>query len=81
MELAGQISAQRLAAKIGRNMQVLVDRIEDNVATARSGGDAPDIDGVVRIRGATGLRVGDFAQVRITRSDAYDLEAESIPFV
>jgi ribosomal protein S12 methylthiotransferase len=81
MELSQQISAQRLAAKIGRNMQVLVDRIEGNVAIARSSSDAPEIDGVVRIRGATGLRIGDFAQVRITRSDAYDLEAKSTPIV
>ena len=81
MELAGQISAERLAAKVGRNMQVLVDRLEGNVAIARSSSDAPEIDGVVRIRGATGLKIGDFAQVRITRSDAYDLEAKSVPIV
>jgi ribosomal protein S12 methylthiotransferase len=75
MELAAQISAERLAQKIGRRMQVLVDRIEGGVAVARSSSDAPEIDGVVNIRGANKLAVGDWAQVRITKATAYDLEA------
>jgi ribosomal protein S12 methylthiotransferase len=76
MELAAEISAKRLAAKRGRTMRVLVDRIEGNIAQARSSADAPEIDGVVRIRGAGKLRVGDFANVRIVGSDAYDLDAK-----
>jgi ribosomal protein S12 methylthiotransferase len=75
MELAAEISAQRLARKVGRSMQVLVDRIEDGVAVARSSSDAPEIDGVVHIRGAPRLKVGDWARVRITKASAYDLEA------
>jgi ribosomal protein S12 methylthiotransferase len=81
MELSRQISAERLARKIGRNMKVLVDRIEGNVAIARSSSDAPEIDGVVRIRAAKGLAVGDWAEVQITRADSYDLEAKLTPFV
>jgi ribosomal protein S12 methylthiotransferase len=57
-------------------MQVLVDRVEGGVAIARSSSDAPEIDGIVRIRGAHQLAVGDWAQVRVTRSGAYDLEAK-----
>ena len=76
MELAAQISAERLAKKVGRSMQVLVDRIEGGVAVARSSSDAPEIDGVVNIRGANNLAVGQFAQVRITKAGAYDLEAK-----
>ena len=52
MELAAEISAERLAGKKGRTMQVLIDRIDGDVAVARSSSDAPEIDGVVRIRGA-----------------------------
>jgi len=74
MELAAEISARRLAQKIGRKMQVLIDKIEDGVAIARSSSDAPEIDGVVRIRGAAKKAAGDFAQVRITKAGAYDLE-------
>jgi len=76
MELSAEISAARLAQKIGRSMRVLVDRVDRDGAVARTGGDAPDIDGVVRIRGAKKLAVGDWAQVRITKTDAYDLEAQ-----
>jgi ribosomal protein S12 methylthiotransferase len=75
MELAAEISAQRLAQKVGRKMQVLVDRIDGDAAIARSASDAPEIDGTVRILAARGVKVGDFADVRITRAGAYDLEA------
>jgi ribosomal protein S12 methylthiotransferase len=81
MELAAQLSAQRLARKVGRDMRVLVDRIDGKIAIARSSSDAPEIDGVVRIRAPKGLAVGDWAQVQITRSDAYDLEAKLSPRV
>jgi ribosomal protein S12 methylthiotransferase len=76
MELAAEISAQRLAQKVGRSMQVLVDRIDGDVAIARSSGDAPEIDGIVRILRPKQLAVGDWAQVRITKAGAYDLEAK-----
>ena len=62
-------------------MRVLVDRLEDGMAVARSSADAPEIDGVVRIRGAKNLRVGDWAEVRITKAGAYDLEAKLSPSV
>jgi ribosomal protein S12 methylthiotransferase len=75
MHTAGEISRARLAARVGQHCRVLVDRIEDGVAIARSAGDAPEIDGVVRIRGGAGLTVGEFATVEITASDTYDLEA------
>ncbi len=78
MELAAEISAERLAAKKGRTIRVLVDRIEDGAAIARSTADAPEIDGVVRIRAAKGLRAGDWAEVRITKAGAYDLEGKLV---
>jgi ribosomal protein S12 methylthiotransferase len=78
MELAGEISAARLADKIGRKMRVLVDQTDGNIAVARSTSDAPEIDGTVRIHGAGGLATGAFADVRITGSGAYDLEARLV---
>jgi ribosomal protein S12 methylthiotransferase len=75
MELAAEISAARLAQKIGRTLQVLVDHIKDGTAIARSSSDAPEIDGTVRILAARGLKVGDLVEVRITEASAYDLEA------
>jgi ribosomal protein S12 methylthiotransferase len=78
METAGRISAARLQTRVGRHCRVLVDAIEDDVAIARSAGDAPEIDGVVRVRGGSKLKVGEFAEVEITAAGTYDLEARSL---
>ncbi|MGC3976733.1 MAG: hypothetical protein QM771_20485 [Nitrospira sp.] len=78
MAKAAAISAARLAARVGGECRVLIDRIEDGVAIARSSAEAPDIDGVVRFAAAKGLRAGEFAQVRITGAGTYDLEAEKV---
>ena len=77
MAVQSEISATRLRAKIGRIIDVLVDRVEDDVAIGRSAADAPEIDGVVRIAGASALATGDLARVRVTASDAHDLAAEA----
>ena len=75
MEKAQAISRGRLAARVGREETVLVDSVEGTKAIARSRGDAPEIDGVVRISRAAGLAVGEFAKVKITGADDYDLKA------
>jgi ribosomal protein S12 methylthiotransferase len=75
MERAAAISAARLARRVGTRMRVLVDSIGNDGAVARSEADAPEIDGVVRIAAAKGLRPGDWADVEITASGAYDLSA------
>jgi len=75
MEMAQRISAARLAARVGRTEQVLVDAVEGNVAIARSRGDAPEIDGIVRVNRGGKLAVGEFATVKIRAADNYDLEA------
>jgi len=71
------ISAARLAARVGTNMKVLVDRIEARTAIARSAADAPEIDGTVRItgKGVKKLRPGEFAEVVTTAATEYDLKA------
>jgi ribosomal protein S12 methylthiotransferase len=69
------ISAELLAARIGRTIEVLVDGAGDGGAVARSHWDAPEIDGAVYLEGAQGLRPGDRLMVRIEDSDAYDLWA------
>ena len=75
MELAGALSAGKLAAKIDRTMRVLVDTVDEDGAVARSSADAPEIDGVVRIPRPGRLKAGDWADVTITGSGAYDLTA------
>jgi len=75
MELAAEISARRLAQRVGRTMRVLVDRKEGDAAIARSACDAPEIDGTVCIHAAKALKAGQFADVRIIGAGPYDLEA------
>jgi ribosomal protein S12 methylthiotransferase len=78
MALASEISAQRLALRVGRRMRVLVDSVAGAKAIARGEGDAPDIDGVIHIRNARSLSPGDWADVEVTSADAYDLNARLV---
>jgi ribosomal protein S12 methylthiotransferase len=75
MEVQMEISRERLAAKVGRTVEVLVDAVEGTVATGRSAADAPEIDGVVTVKKAKGAKPGDILKVRVTAADDYDLEA------
>ena len=74
MERAAAISGSRLARRVGQRLRVLVDRVSDGIAWARSAGDAPDIDGVVRIKASAATRPGEFLDVTIVAADSYDLE-------
>jgi len=78
MEKQQAISAAKLQNKIGWEMDVLVDYVEDGVATARSYADAPEIDGVVMIEGDYGLKPGDMLPVVIEGADDYDLWARPL---
>ncbi|UJO99087.1 MAG: radical SAM protein, partial [Nitrosomonas sp.] len=75
MELQEEISRQRLAAKVGREMTVMVDELIDGQVIARSSADAPEIDGLVYVDRAGDVQPGDFIAVEITGSDAHDLFA------
>jgi len=76
MKAQERISEERLARRAGRSLTVLVDALTLEGAIARSSADAPEIDGVVHVAPHAGLRVGDFARVRVTRTGAHDLWAE-----
>ena len=65
MQLSSAISTEKLAAKVGRTMRVLVDAVGDDGAVARSTADAPEIDGTVRIPRPGKLKPGDWAEVTI----------------
>ena len=83
MELQAGISERRLRRFVDGDIQVLVDaRIRDAEGNtgfiARSSADAPEIDGRVIVDDAPGLRVGEFATVRIIESDEHDLYGEAV---
>ncbi|MBK0400792.1 30S ribosomal protein S12 methylthiotransferase RimO [Limibaculum sp. M0105] len=74
MEVARRISADRLAAKVGRRMPVIVDEVDEEGATCRTQADAPEIDGNLFIdEGFDGLAPGDIVEVEVEEADDYDL--------
>jgi ribosomal protein S12 methylthiotransferase len=74
MEKAQAISAAKLAAKVGTRVEVIVDGVDDEAATCRTKGDAPEIDGNLFIdEGFEGLVPGDILTVTVEEADEYDL--------
>jgi ribosomal protein S12 methylthiotransferase len=78
MELQEDISAARLSAKIGREIEILVDAVDEEGAIGRSAADAPEIDGVVYLDGVFDVAAGDFVTVRVVDADEHDLYAEPL---
>lgn len=75
MALSARISAEKLAAKVGTTLDVLIDAVdrETGGATGRSKADAPEIDGEVHLRDSGGLKPGDMVTVTVEDSDEHDL--------
>jgi ribosomal protein S12 methylthiotransferase len=78
MEKQAEISARRLALKVGSTQWVLIDEVVEEGAVGRSVADAPEIDGNVFIDGATHLNVGDLVKTKIEEVDDYDMWAHLI---
>jgi ribosomal protein S12 methylthiotransferase len=78
METQSGISALRLKQRVGGTEPVVVDKLEGDVAIARSYGDAPEIDGQVIVENPGEVATGDFIDVEITGSDHYDLFARRV---
>ena len=79
MEHQARISAARLQDKIGRTIDVLIDAVDADGPIGRSASDAPEIDGVVYIDDAPGLKPGDKVRVVVTDADEHDLYADLAP--
>ncbi len=72
------ISAELLASRVGKTIEVMVDEVGEEGAVARSHWDAPEIDGVVYLDGTTKLAPGDVLKVEVEASDEYDLWARPL---
>jgi ribosomal protein S12 methylthiotransferase len=69
------ISTARLKAKVGREIEILIDEVDADGAVGRSAADAPEIDGRVYLEGASDLVPGDWVRATVTAADEYDLWA------
>ncbi len=79
MDVQAQISKEKLAKRIGKEYQVLIDYVDDEGnAVGRSKYEAPDVDGLIVIENAKGVNPGDFVQAKITEADEHDLKASLI---
>ena len=78
MQTQQKISASLLEAKIGRQIDVLIDSVDDERAISRSYADAPEIDGTVILDDETEVKAGDIVRVQVTDATAYDLYAERV---
>ena len=79
MERQQAISADVLAARVGKTIEVVVDDVDEEGAVARSHWDAPEIDGNVFIDEVQGLQPGDRLIATVTEASEYDLWASPAP--
>ena len=78
MATAKEVSEKRLARIVGREIDVIIDEVDEEGALGRSKWDAPEIDGSVFLNGDTSLKAGDIVKARVTHADDYDLWAERV---
>ncbi|MFT4697294.1 MAG: ribosomal protein S12 methylthiotransferase [Flavobacteriaceae bacterium] len=79
MEIQSQISWELNQQKIGKEFKVVIDRKEGSYFVGRTEFDSPDVDNEVLINAEEGyLRTGEFAHVKITAAEDFDLYAEVV---
>lgn len=77
MEIQQEISFRKNQEKVGKTFRVLFDRKEGEYFVGRTEGDSPEVDNEVLVKAADNyVRIGDFAQVKITDALDYDLFGE-----
>lgn len=80
MELQQDISWSKNQAKVGKTFKTLFDRKEGEYFIGRTEGDSPEVDNEVLVKAADNyVRIGDFAPIKITRAEDYDLYGEVEP--
>ena len=81
MAKAEEISIKRLAKKVGKRIQVIIDRVDESGGIGRSIGDAPEIDGLVRVlppnKPSKRYRAGEIIRVTVIDAQGHDLIAET----
>ncbi|MFG1188819.1 30S ribosomal protein S12 methylthiotransferase RimO [Xanthobacter autotrophicus] len=80
MRTQQKVSARRLKKKVGTRQQVIIDSVSPEGAIGRTKGDAPEIDGTVKVFSRRPLRVGEIATVKIEAAGPYDLTGTAVGF-
>ena len=78
MDIQERIAEQHNARKVGQVLRVLIDKKEEPYYVGRTEYDSHEVDGEVLIADSHKLRVGNFYDVKITDSQAFDLFGEVV---
>lgn len=79
MEIQQEISADLSHAKIGKEMKVIIDRMEGEYYIGRTEFDSPEVDPEVLIKAeGNSLQIGSFYQVKVYDADDFDLYASLV---
>ena len=74
--LVEELNAQRAEERIGEEVVVLVESVEDGAVEGRAAHQGPEVDGTTLLLGVDGARVGDLVAATVTGTDGVDLVAE-----
>ncbi len=74
-----KISLERNRERVGSVVKVLVTSVKGKTALGRSAWEAPDSDGLIRLRHDGSLEEGQFVMARVTGAGDYDLSAQALP--
>jgi ribosomal protein S12 methylthiotransferase len=80
VEVQRSISAERLERFVGREVDVLIDELEqeNGIKAGRVQWQADDVDGVTYVEQGGWAKPGDFVRARITASEDYDFQAAAL---
>jgi ribosomal protein S12 methylthiotransferase len=80
MAIQQEISFDKNQAKVGQQLRVLFDRKEGGYYVGRTEHDSPEVDNEVLVKASKKnyVRIGDFAEVMITKAEDFDLYGEIV---
>ena len=75
MELQQEIAFEKAEDMIGRELLVMIEGkvVDENAFVGRTYMDAPNVDGLIFVNADQELMSGDFARVKVTGANEYDL--------
>ncbi|MFJ9523332.1 30S ribosomal protein S12 methylthiotransferase RimO [Kitasatospora sp. NPDC101801] len=77
-KLAEEMTAQRAEQRIGTEVEVLVESVEDGVVEGRAAHQAPETDGLTTLLGADDAEIGQYYRATVVGTEGVDLVAEAL---